>query len=135
MALFRFGRSQDDSEKEIPRTESTSPESDQASRPGFLARLRSGLERTRQVLVTDVRDLFKREGRLVDDGFLEELRRVLVQSDIGPSATDAILADIAVRYRAESWKLKRYSTRFAQACLSVCDSSRPLSLWQQADRL
>lgn len=74
MALFRFGRSQDDSEKEIPRTESTSPESDQASRPGFLARLRSGLERTRQVLVTDVRDLFKREGRLVDDGFLEELR-------------------------------------------------------------
>ena len=100
MALFRFGRSQDDSEKEIPRTESTSPESDQASRPGFLARLRSGLERTRQVLVTDVRDLFKREGRLVDDGFLEELRRVLVQSDIGPSATDAILADIAVRYRA-----------------------------------
>src|SRR5690606_5449514 len=39
----------------------------------LLARMRAGLEKTRAVLNTDVRDLFKSEGRLVDDTLLEEL--------------------------------------------------------------
>ena len=34
---------------------------------GFLDRLKAGLAKTAKVLSTDVRDLFKREGRLVDD--------------------------------------------------------------------
>jgi len=34
------------------------------------------LKKTNQLLFTDVRDLFKGEGRLVDDAFLEELRRI-----------------------------------------------------------
>ena len=54
MALFRFGRSDSSSE---------SPAEAAADKPGFFGRLRSGLSKTAQVLNTDVRDLFKQEGR------------------------------------------------------------------------
>jgi fused signal recognition particle receptor len=67
---------------------------------GFLDRLKAGLAKTAKVLSTDVRDLFKREGRLVDDEFLAELRAALVKTDMGPSAAEAIVADVAARLRS-----------------------------------
>jgi fused signal recognition particle receptor len=67
---------------------------------GFLDRLRAGLAKTARVLATDVRDLFKREGRLVDDAFLEELRAALVRTDMGPAAAEGIVADVRERLRA-----------------------------------
>ena len=60
---------------------------------GFLERLKAGLAKTAQVLNTDVRDLFKREGRLVDETFLADLRAALVRTDMGPAAAEAIVAD------------------------------------------
>jgi fused signal recognition particle receptor len=66
---------------------------------GFLDRLKAGLAKTAKVLSTDVRDLFKREGRLVDDEFLAELRAALVKTDMGPSAAEAIVADVGTRLR------------------------------------
>lgn len=50
---------------------------------GWLARLRQGLKKTSDILQTDIRDLFKREGRLVDDEFLGELYAILVKTDMG----------------------------------------------------
>ena len=74
---------------------------DDAEKPrGLLDRLRAGLSKTAQVFRTDVRDLFKREGRLVDDEFLGELRAVLVRTDMGPAAAEAIVDDIRGRFRA-----------------------------------
>ena len=74
---------------------------DDAEKPrGLLDRLRAGLSKTAQVLRTDVRDLFKREGRLVDDAFLDELRAVLVRTDMGPAAAEAIVEDVRARSRA-----------------------------------
>jgi fused signal recognition particle receptor len=67
---------------------------------GFLDRLKAGLSKTAKVLATDVRDLFKREGRLVDDVFLGELRKALVKTDMGPTAAEAIVTDIGTRFRA-----------------------------------
>ena len=67
---------------------------------GFLDRLKAGLAKTAKVHSTDVRDLFKREGRLVDDEFLAELRAALVKTDMGPSAAEAIVADVGTRLRA-----------------------------------
>ena len=67
---------------------------------GLLDRLRSGLAKTARVLNTDVRDLFKREGRHVDETFLEELRAALVRTDMGPSAAEAIVVDVGERLRA-----------------------------------
>ncbi len=67
---------------------------------GFLDRLKAGLAKTAKVLSTDVRDLLKREGRLVDDDFLRELRAALVKTDMGPAAADAIVADVGDRLRS-----------------------------------
>jgi len=67
---------------------------------GLLDRLRAGLSKTAQVLNTDVRDLLKREGRLVDETFLEELRAALVRTDMGPAAAEAIVVDVGERLRA-----------------------------------
>jgi len=66
----------------------------------FFERLKAGLAKTVQVLQTDVRDLLKREGRLVDEPFLEELRAAVIRSDMGPAAADAIVADVRDRLRA-----------------------------------
>lgn len=66
----------------------------------FFERLKAGLAKTAQVLQTDVRDLFKREGRLVDEEFLEELRGALVRTDMGPAAAEAIVKDVRERLRA-----------------------------------
>ncbi len=66
---------------------------------GFLDRIRAGLAKTARVLNTDVRDLFKREGRHVDEAFLEELRAALVKTDMGPAAAEAIVADVDQRLR------------------------------------
>jgi len=86
MAIFGFGKKDDAAEP--------------AEKRGLLDRLRAGLSKTAQVLATDVRDLFKREGRLVDDAFLEELRGALVRTDMGPAAAEAIVADVKERLRA-----------------------------------
>jgi fused signal recognition particle receptor len=96
MALFRFGR------KEEPRVEAEASEAApvEAPKPGFLDRLKAGLAKTAKVLSTDVRDIFKREGRLVDEEFLEELRAALVKTDMGPAAAEAIVADVRERLRA-----------------------------------
>jgi fused signal recognition particle receptor len=92
MAIFGFGR----------QDKPAAPPADApADRPrGILDRLRAGLAKTAQVLNTDVRDLLKREGRFVDEPFLEELRAALVRTDMGPAAAEAIVADVRERLRA-----------------------------------
>jgi fused signal recognition particle receptor len=67
---------------------------------GLFDRLKEGLAKTARLLATDVRDLFKREGRLVDEAFLEELRAALVRTDMGPQAAEAIVVDVRERLRA-----------------------------------
>jgi len=90
MAIFGFGR------KDDPQ-----PAADPPERPrGILDRLRAGLAKTARVLNTDVRDLFKTEGRFVDEPFLEELRAALIRTDMGPAAAEAIVADVRERLRA-----------------------------------
>jgi fused signal recognition particle receptor len=67
---------------------------------GFFARIKQGLKKTTQLLQTDVRDLFKSEGRLVDETFLEELRSILIRTDMGPQAAGQIVDEIATQFRA-----------------------------------
>ena len=58
---------------------------------GFFDKIKQGLARTVRILNTDIRDLFKSAGRLVDDAFLEELFERLVKTDMGvASATDTV---------------------------------------------
>ena len=66
---------------------------------GFLGRLKRGLEKTSRMLNTDVRDLFKAEGRLVDDVLLGELFSRLVATDMGPDPAKRIRDKIGSDYR------------------------------------
>jgi fused signal recognition particle receptor len=107
MALFRFGRRDEpavaaDAAADVNAAPDAAAEQQEAgaTKPGFLDRLKAGLAKTARLLNTDVRDLLKREGRLVDEEFLEELRAVLVRTDMGPSAAEAIVVDVRERLRA-----------------------------------
>ena len=67
---------------------------------GLFDKIKQGLKKTTQLLNTDVRDLFKSKGRLVDDVFLEELRAVLIKTDMGVAAAAAIIEEIQTTFRA-----------------------------------
>ena len=95
-----FSRSKEKQESQAPAADAeAAPEtaaaaeqpdqSDESQQQGWFARFQQGLKRTTQVLNTDIRDLFKKEGRLVDDDFLRELFAVLVKTDMGFAANSA----------------------------------------------
>ncbi len=66
---------------------------------GILARFKNGLQKTRQVLNTDIRDLFKAQGRLVDETLLDELFAKLVRTDMGVGPATKIRDQIATQCR------------------------------------
>jgi fused signal recognition particle receptor len=73
---------------------------EQPTRQGWFGKLRSALKKTTDVLNTDIRDLFKREGRLVDDEFLGELFAILVKTDMGAGPAARIRDRIGSDFRA-----------------------------------
>ena len=70
------------------------------AKQGWFGKLRSALKKTTDVLNTDIRDLFKREGRLVDDEFLGELFAILVKTDMGAGPAARIRDRIGSDFRA-----------------------------------
>ncbi|HWB14687.1 MAG TPA: signal recognition particle-docking protein FtsY [Pirellulales bacterium] len=66
---------------------------------GFFDKLKAGLQKTSRLLNTDVRDLFKSEGRLVDDAFLDELMVILVKTDMGVQAAQQTVAEVRSEFR------------------------------------
>ncbi len=83
-----------------PEVIAEEPAAETTPRRGIFARLKQGLNKTTQLLRTDIRDLFKSEGRLVDDAFLEDLRGILVRTDMGPAAATQIVQEIGSQFRA-----------------------------------
>ncbi len=72
----------------------------EAKPKGLFAKMRAGLTKTRETLNTDIRDLFKAEGRLVDDEFLDELFARLIRTDMGVEPAETIRDDVGTRLRA-----------------------------------
>ena len=66
---------------------------------GLFDQFKQGLKKTTRLLKTDVRDLFKSEGRLVDEILLEELLEALVLTDMGFKPAQAIIQKIGSEYR------------------------------------
>ena len=70
----------------------------QAGKPkdkkGFLRRLKTGLSKTRQILTTDIDELFAGKSKL-DDDLLEELEELLITSDIGVSTAMDLINTIS----------------------------------------
>ena len=65
---------------------------------GLFDRIKQGLQKTSQVLQTDIRDLFKAEGRLVDEDLLDELFAILVRTDMGGGPANEIRERIAAEF-------------------------------------
>ena len=67
---------------------------------GLFDKLKQGLTKTRQLLSTDVRDLFKLKGGLVDEAFCHDLFETLVKTDMGVDAAQEITDEIGKTFRA-----------------------------------
>src|SRR5581483_12489973 len=66
---------------------------------GLFDKLKEGLRKTTRLLNTDIRDLFKSEGRLIDDAFLEELFAILIKTDVGVPAAQQAVDEIRADFR------------------------------------
>ncbi len=73
---------------------------------GFFDKFKAGLQKTKNVLFTDVRDLFKSEGRLIDEAFLDEMRAILFKTDMGYDAAEEIVAEVAKNFRGRVVQLE-----------------------------
>ena len=67
---------------------------------GIFASIKSVLAKTRLALNTDIRDLLKSQGDLVDDEFLQKLYALLVKSDMGGEMARQIRDRIGKEFRA-----------------------------------
>ncbi len=83
--------------EDIPsQTDATKDAALTAQRKGLFARLKQGLSKTRQILTTDIDELFSTKNQ-IDDDLLEELEELLITSDIGVQSTLDLMETIARR--------------------------------------
>ncbi len=61
--------------------------------PDWFSRLKTGLSKTRDVLNTDVTELFSRHGQ-IDDALYESLETTLITADVGIAATQSLLDNL-----------------------------------------
>lgn len=64
---------------------------------GWFDRLKQGLQKTKQLLQTDVRDLFK-SGEILDEAKLERFEAGLIRTDMGVAASRQIVADLREKH-------------------------------------
>ena len=67
---------------------------------GFFEKFKQGLKKTTQLLNTDIRDLFKREGQFVDQDYLDEWFAALVKTDMGVQPARQIVDEIGTTFHA-----------------------------------
>lgn len=133
MAFWRSKK--DDSTSDTPADASAA--SDDGNSPdggheaGLLGRFRQGLQKTRQVLGTDIRDLFKDEGRLVDEDFLKELFARLVRTDMGAGPAGKIRDDIASRFRARRVQMEEVLDAIRQQTREMLQQERSDLRWAE----
>jgi fused signal recognition particle receptor len=76
-----------------------------AIKPGVWSLFKKSLSKTYEVLNTDIRDLVGKDGRLVDDQFIEELFGRLVKTDMGSASARKVCDDIYATYRARKLQM------------------------------
>ncbi len=75
-----------------------SAEEDTATRASFWGRLKNGLSKTRNTLMSPVDNLLKAMTR-VDEDMLDELEEILISGDVGMSAAEEILDELRARIK------------------------------------
>jgi fused signal recognition particle receptor len=64
---------------------------------GLFYRLKRGLEKTKQILRTDIRDLFK-AGEILDDRLLQDFEARLIRTDMGVAAATQIVSRLKAEH-------------------------------------
>jgi len=85
------------SEQQTPDASTAPAETPPATKVSWF---RKALQKTNELFRTDVRDLWKSEGEIVDDEFLSRLYAILIRTDMGPSMATKIKDSIHDQYRA-----------------------------------
>ncbi|MGC1275571.1 MAG: signal recognition particle-docking protein FtsY [Planctomycetaceae bacterium] len=80
---------------------------------GFLDKFKQGLEKTRKVLGTDVRDLFK-AGEILDENQLERFEARLIRTDMGVAAATEIVEEIRKNHLGRTVHLEEISATIAR---------------------
>ena len=86
---------------------------------GLFDKLKQGLKKTSRLLNTDVRDLFRAEGRLVDDAFLDDLFEALIKTDMGVKAAQETVDQIGADFRARVVQMDEVLDRVKQKLKSL----------------
>lgn len=77
-------------EKETPKT---APPESNPSKNGLVGRLRTGLSKTREILTTDIDELFSSHKKIED--LLDELEELLITSDIGVQTATRLIENLS----------------------------------------
>ncbi|MGD0518495.1 MAG: signal recognition particle-docking protein FtsY [Thermoguttaceae bacterium] len=67
---------------------------------GLFDKFKQGLKKTAQLLNTDIRDIFKGGGRLVDDSFTQEFFEKLVKTDMGVVAAQELVDEVVANFKS-----------------------------------
>lgn len=97
----------------------TAPSPTAATPPrGLFQKLKDGLSKTRQVLTTDIDQLFVGK-RQIDDELLEELEEILVTADIGVKTATDLLQRISVKFSSEKLDSDGFKKALKQEILEL----------------
>lgn len=83
---------------------------------GFFARLKAGLTKTRDNIVSSIDAVFNSDEK-IDDDFYDELEEILILGDIGVHTTDKILEDLKKNVKAEHIKKRSDCKSFLVNCI------------------
>jgi fused signal recognition particle receptor len=91
-----------DMESQNPETRETNETvSSNETQSGFFKRLRRGMSKTREILTTDIDELFFGKKK-IDDALLEDLEALLITSDMGVETTMALMESIGQKAKKVS---------------------------------
>ncbi|MCG8586160.1 MAG: signal recognition particle-docking protein FtsY [Pirellulales bacterium] len=103
MGLFNRSKKKDEPVADAAASEPVAVEDAQPEekkpKKGLFARLKQGLRKTHAVMTTDLRDIFK-EGRRVDQEFLDELLETLIKTDMGVAAAQEICDEVESQFKS-----------------------------------
>ncbi len=105
-----FSKRKRDDQAEVAAKQADQTPEEESKRGGFFTKFKKGLAKTTQLLSTDIRDLFKAEGRLIDEEFLDEMFAILIKTDMGVQSAQQIVDEVRNTMRGRVVQLEEVVT-------------------------
>lgn len=100
---------------------------------GFFDRIRQGLQKTKKILQTDVRDLF-RAGEILNEEQLEQFEARLIQTDMGVVAATAIVDELREKHGGRTVVVDEIWTTVREKIRALLKGDDEID-WGRDDRL